>query len=55
MGQFPTSICIFLIDTELFSSIILYVKKFHYLCRPKKECGQIWLLATTLKNAKNVD
>ncbi len=23
-----------------------------YLCSPKGKCGEIWLLATTLKNAK---
>ena len=40
---------------EVFSTYILYVKKNYYLCRPKNECGQICLLATTLKNAKNVD
>ena len=27
-------------------------KRFVYLCAPKSECGQIWLLATTQKNAK---
>ena len=45
----------FRVNTAVFSTCILYVKKNHYLCRPKNECGQICLLATTLKNAKNVD
>ena len=43
---------IFRIDTQLFSNQILQIRKFDYLCAPKSECGQIWLLATTLKNAK---
>lgn len=30
----------------------LHIGKNNYLCGPKRECGQIWLLATTLKNAK---
>ena len=30
----------------------LHIGKNDYLCGPKRECGQIWLLATTLKNAK---
>ena len=31
---------------------LLYTRNFDYLCRPKWKCGEIWLLATTLKNAK---
>ena len=30
----------------------LQIRIFNYLCRPKWKCGEIWLLATTLKNAK---
>jgi hypothetical protein len=30
----------------------LHIKIFIYLCSPKGKCGEIWLLATTLKNAK---
>ena len=30
----------------------LYIIFFDYLCRPKTKSGEIWLLATTLKNAK---
>ena len=30
----------------------LHIGKNNYLCGPKRECGQIWLLVTTLKNAK---
>ena len=37
---------------EFYFLIYLYVRNFDYLCRPKRKCGEIWLLATTLKNAK---
>ena len=32
--------------------IYLDFRFFDYLCRPKTKSGEIWLLATTLKNAK---
>ena len=30
----------------------LHIRIFDYICSPKWKCGEIWLLATTQKNAK---
>ena len=45
-------LCLCNIMHEFYFLIYLYVRNFDYLCRPKRKCGEIWLLATTLKNAK---
>ena len=45
-------LCLCNIMHEFYFLICLYVRNFDYLCRPKRKCGEIWLLATTLKNAK---
>ena len=45
---------------HIFLNFYLHVRIFAYLCSPKNEgslrdsgkCGEIWLLATTIKNAK---
>ena len=46
------NLCLCNIMHEFYFLIYLYVRNFDYLCRPKRKCGEIWLLATTLKNAK---
>ena len=37
---------------RIFFEKSLQIRFFMYLCRPKTEWGEIWLLATTQKNAK---